>query len=58
MRVQEHNEIITLYEHLMLVMLEKSPAGVLMSTIHAALMGSYRTSNARVMVINCVAHVD
>jgi hypothetical protein len=29
-----------------------------MSAIHAALMGSYRTSNAGVMVSNCVAHVS
>jgi hypothetical protein len=29
-----------------------------MSTIHAALMGSYRTSNARVMVSNCATHVS
>jgi hypothetical protein len=28
-----------------------------MSAIHAALMGSYRTSNAGVMVSNCAAHV-
>jgi hypothetical protein len=58
MRVQEHNGIITLYEHLMLVTSEQSPAGVLMSAIHAALMGSYRTGNAGVMLSNCVAHVD
>jgi hypothetical protein len=41
----------------MLVTPERSP-GVLMSAIHVALMGSYRTSNARVMVSNCVAHVS
>jgi hypothetical protein len=29
-----------------------------MSAIHAALMGSYRTSNAGVMVSNYVAHVS
>ena len=29
-----------------------------MSAIHAALMGSYRTSNAGVMVSNCAAHVS
>jgi hypothetical protein len=29
-----------------------------MSAIHAALMGSYRTSNAVVMVSNYVAHVS
>jgi hypothetical protein len=29
-----------------------------MSVIHAALMGSYRTSNAGVMVSNCAAHVS
>jgi hypothetical protein len=29
-----------------------------MSAIHAALMGSYRTSNAGVMVSNCTAHVS
>jgi hypothetical protein len=28
-----------------------------MSTIHAVLMGSYRTSNAGVMVSNCAAHI-
>jgi hypothetical protein len=28
-----------------------------MSVIHAALMGSYRTSNAGVMVSNCASHV-
>jgi hypothetical protein len=28
-----------------------------MSAIHAALMGSYRTSNAVVMLSNCAAHV-
>jgi hypothetical protein len=41
----------------MLVTPEQSP-GVLMSAIHAALMGSYRTSNAGVMVSNCAAHVS
>jgi hypothetical protein len=30
----------------------------MMSAIHAALMGSYRTSNAGVMVSNCAAHVS
>jgi hypothetical protein len=30
----------------------------MMSAIHAALMGSYRTSNAVVMVSNYVAHVS
>jgi hypothetical protein len=29
-----------------------------MSAIHAALMGSYRMSNAGVMVSNCVDHVS
>jgi hypothetical protein len=29
-----------------------------MSAIHAALMGSYRTSNAGVMVSNCAAHAS
>jgi hypothetical protein len=29
-----------------------------MSAIHAALMSSYRTSNAGVMVSNCAAHVS
>jgi hypothetical protein len=29
-----------------------------MSAIHAALMGSYRTSNAGVIVSNCAAHVS
>jgi hypothetical protein len=29
-----------------------------MSAIHAALMGSYRMSNAGVMVSNCAAHVS
>jgi hypothetical protein len=29
-----------------------------MSAIHAALMGSYRTSNAGVMVSKCTAHVS
>jgi hypothetical protein len=29
-----------------------------MFAIHAALMGSYRTSNAGVMVSNCAAHVS
>jgi hypothetical protein len=29
-----------------------------MSVIHAALMGSYRMSNAGVMVSNCAAHVS
>jgi hypothetical protein len=29
-----------------------------MSAIHATLMGSYRTSNAGVMVSNCAAHVS
>jgi hypothetical protein len=29
-----------------------------MSAIHAALMGSYRTSNVGVMVSNCVAHIS
>jgi hypothetical protein len=29
-----------------------------MSAIHAALMDSYRTSNAGVMVSNCAAHVS
>ena len=29
-----------------------------MSAIHAALMGSYRMSNAGVMVSNCTAHVS
>jgi hypothetical protein len=29
-----------------------------MSAIHAALIGSYRTSNAGVMVINCAAHIS
>jgi NAD dependent epimerase/dehydratase family enzyme len=29
-----------------------------MSVIHAALMGSYRTSNAGVIVSNCAAHVS
>jgi hypothetical protein len=29
-----------------------------MSTIHAALMGGYRTSHARVMVSNCATHVS
>jgi hypothetical protein len=29
-----------------------------MSAIHAALMGSYRTSNAGVMVTNCATHVS
>jgi hypothetical protein len=29
-----------------------------MSAIHAALMGSYHTSNAGVMVSNCTAHVS
>jgi hypothetical protein len=41
----------------MLVTPEQSP-GVLMSAIHAALMGSYRTSNAGAMVSNCAAHVS
>jgi hypothetical protein len=41
----------------MLVTPEQSP-GVLISAIHAALMGSYRTSNAGVMVSNCVVHVS
>jgi NAD dependent epimerase/dehydratase family enzyme len=36
----------------------KQPPGVLMSVIHAALMGSYRTSNAGVIVSNCAAHVS
>jgi hypothetical protein len=30
----------------------------MMSAIHAALMGSYRTSNAGVMVSNCTAHIS
>jgi hypothetical protein len=29
-----------------------------MSAIHAALTGSYRTSNAGVMVSNCAAHIS
>jgi hypothetical protein len=41
----------------MLVTPEQSP-GVLMSAIHAALMDSYRTSNAGVMVSNCAVHVS
>jgi NAD dependent epimerase/dehydratase family enzyme len=41
----------------MLVTPEQSP-GVLMSAIHAALMGSYRTSNAGVMVSNRATHVS
>jgi hypothetical protein len=41
----------------MLVTPEQSP-GVLLSAIHAALMGSYRTSNAGVMVSNCAAHIS
>jgi hypothetical protein len=30
----------------------------MMSAIHAALVDSYRTSNAGVMVSNCAAHVS
>jgi hypothetical protein len=41
----------------MLVTPEQSP-GVLMSAIHAALMGSYHSSNAGVMVSNCMAHIS
>jgi hypothetical protein len=36
----------------------KQSQGVLMSIIHAALMGSYHTSNAGVMVSNCTTHVS
>jgi hypothetical protein len=57
MWAQEHNGKNTLCEYLMLVTPGQSP-GVLMSAIHAALTGSYRTSNAGVMVSNCAAHVS
>jgi hypothetical protein len=57
MWAQEHNGVNTLCEYLMLVTPEQSPR-VLMSAIHATLMGSYRTSNAGVMVSNCAAHVS
>jgi hypothetical protein len=29
-----------------------------MTAVHAALMGSYRTNNAGVMVSNCMVHVS
>jgi hypothetical protein len=41
----------------MLVTPEQSP-GVLMTAVHAALMGSYRMNNAGVMVSNCMVHVS